>query len=214
MLICACDEYKTVLPEPAVRNISGEQSEIIRLFSQLTGGDESACNLIFEPSEIPNTLCRILINARPGSEIVFLVDKTGSMEDDIDQVKSNINRILECLPQGVRVGAATYGDNRIDGDEWYTSVDLSEDVNITRNFINTISVVGGGDIPESVYDGLFRVLDEMSWRDCEAPDQIIVMGDAPPHTGSLTDNEVEDVLAKARSICPTTLFYPVIVIDI
>lgn len=214
LLVFTCDDYKAVLPEPTVQNISGSQSELISLFSGLTGGDESACNLIFEPEAIPNTLCRILIDAEEGSQIVFLVDKTSSMQDDIDQVKLNINEIINCLPDGVRLGAAAYGDNRSDGRDWYSSVDLNTDVEIARDFINAISVVGGGDIPESVYDGIYKVLDEMTWTECIAPNQIIVMGDAPPHTGGLTDYEVDDILAKADSICTNTVFHPVIVIDI
>ncbi len=155
-----------------------------------------------------------MADAREGSEIVFLVDKTGSMEDDIEEVKRSINRIIDCLPPGCRLGAAAYGDNRSDGASWFSSVDLNEDYSITREFVNLISVVGGGDIPESVYDGIWKVLDEMSWKDCRAPDKIIVMGDAPPKTGTDTDYTVDDVLVKAKSLCPDTEFYPVIVLNL
>ncbi len=210
----ACDTYEEVLPSPQEQRINESQAELVRVFSQLTGGDESACNLIFDPTEIPDILCNIISDARQGSEIVFLVDKTGSMEDDIDEVRRNINRIIDCLPPGCRLGAATYGDNRADGAAWYTSTDLNSDYGIARTFINEFFLVGGGDAPESVYDAIYRVLEEMSWSDCSAPDKIIVMGDAPPHTGFRTDYEVEDVLAKADSICPGTEFYPVIVLDI
>lgn len=214
VLITACAEYEELVPEPEVQFIGADQAELINTFAGLTGDDPSACNLVFDPTEIPDVLCRILIDAQPGSEIVFLVDKTSSMSDDIDEVKRNINEIIDCLPEGVRLGAATYGDRLADGINWYTSIDLSEDYDLIRTFINAISVSGGGDLPESVYDGLFRVLDEMSWRDCDAPDRIIVMGDAPPITGARTDYEVEDVLQKAQSICPNTEFYPVIILEI
>lgn len=200
--------------EPQVRAISYSEAELIDAFSTLTGGDATACNLAYEVREIPDILCRIMLDARKGSEIVFLIDKTGSMADDIEEVKRNVNQIIDCLPEGCRLGAAAYGDFFADGEEWYSSSDLNAEYSIAQTFINDLSVVGGGDDPESVYDALYEVLDSMSWRDCSAPDKIIVMGDAPPHTGSQTVHEAEEVLVKAESICPGTTFYPVIVLDL
>jgi hypothetical protein len=212
--LLSCNEFSELMFEPEIGTISEAEAELINSFSGLTNDDASACNIVRETGEIPDILCRIVAEARRGSEIVFLVDRTASMGDDIDEVKRNINDIINCLPDGVRLGAATYGDNRADGDNWFTSIDLSEDYSVVRTFINAITVVGGGDDPESVFDGIYRVLDEMSWKDCVAPDKIIVMGDAPPHTGTLTDYSVEDVLQKAESICPDTEFYPVIVLEL
>lgn len=213
-LFLACDKFDQLLPEAEIREISDRQVELIRSFSTLTEEDLSACELIFDPLEIPDVLCRILIDAEPGSEIVFLVDKTSSMSDDIDEVKRNINKIIDCLPEGVRLGAATYGDFFADGSRWFDFINLTENRQEIRTYVNAISVIGGGDEPESVYDGIFEVLDKMSWKDCGAPDRIIVMGDAPPLTGSRSNHTLEEVLAKAESICPNTEFYPVIILDI
>ena len=201
-------------PEFEVKQISFQQAELIRAFSGLTDNDESACNVISDPTEIPDVLCRIIIEAEPGSEIVFLVDHTTSMTDDINEVKRNINKIIDCLPDGVRLGAATYGDVA-DGPVWYTHTPLTEDFQSIRDYVNGIRLVGGGfDLPESVYDGIWTTLDIMPWRDCQSPDKIIVMGDAPPLTGGRSTYTLEDVLAKAESICPDTEFYPVIVLDL
>lgn len=210
----SCEMFDELAIEPQVQDVPFESTELIEAFSSLTGGNTSACYLISEPEEIPDRLCQVVEGAEEGSEIVFLVDKTKSMEDDIDEVKRNINKIIECLPEGCRLGAAAYGDNRSDGSDWYSSSDLNEDYSVARVFINAISVVGGGDLPESVYDAIYKALDEMSWQDCSAPDKIIVMGDAPPLTGTATDYDADDVLAKAKSLCDDTEFYPVIILDL
>lgn len=214
LMLTGCKKFDSLMPDPQVRPINQDQAELLLAFGALTDGDLGACSVISSPQEIPDVLRRILTGSRAGSEIVFLVDKTSSMEDDIDEVKKSINTIIDCIPEGCRLGAAAYGDNRVDGPEWYVSSDLDEDYAIGRQFINSIAVSGGGDYPESVYDAIWKVLDEMSWKDCSAPDRIIVMGDAPPRTGSGTDHTLEEVLAKAKSICPNTEFYPVIVIDL
>lgn len=212
--VLGCKKYDELLPDPQVQTISASQASLIESFSGLTrDGQGGACNLVYNTADIPDILCRIVLNAREGSEIIFLVDKTSSMADDIDEVKANINEIIDCLPEGVRLGAATYGDNREDDpEEWYDRTDLTEDYDVIRNYVNAITVVGGGDIPESVYDALWKTLDEMPWKDCKAPDMIIVMGDAPPKEGTETDYDADDVLDKAESLCPGTEFYPVIIL--
>jgi von Willebrand factor type A domain len=215
LLLDGCRQFDSVLPTlPQPRKVSNSQAELINSFGSLTGGDGAACSLIFDADEITPTLCRLLQQARKGSEIVFVVDKTSSMSDDIDQVKRDINEIINCLPKGCRLGGAAYGDNRSDGPNWYNSFPLTEDYEQVRAFINGIRVTGGGDIPESVYDALWKVLTEMEWKDCSAPDIIIVMGDAPPKTGSGTDHTADEVVAKAVSICPDTKFYPVLILQL
>ena len=209
-----CKEFDELMPEPQVQTISASQGELIDAFSGLVQeGQGGACNVVYNTAEIPDILCRIVLDAREGSEIVFLVDKTSSMADDIAEVKQNINEIIDCLPEGVRLGAATYGDNREDDPEdWYDRTELTEDYEEIRTYVNAITVIGGGDLPESVYDALWKTLDEMPWKDCKAPDLIIVMADAPPKEGADTDNSAEDVLDKAMSLCPDTEFYPVIIL--
>lgn len=211
----SCEPIEGLMPETQTNFVSASEEELINSFAVLTEGRTTACSFIYSPEEIPRTLCGILEDAEQGSEIVFLVDKTSSMRDDIDQVKENINLIIDCLPKSeMRLGAATYGDYFADGVGWYDFVDLTSDYDVIRDYINGISVVGGGDYPESVYDGIWETLENMSWKDCSAPDKIIVMGDAPPLEGSGTLHSVDEVLDKSKSICPNTEFYPLIIFDL
>ena len=60
---------------------------------------------------------------------------------------------------------------------------------------------------------IWRTLDEMNWKDCDAPDKIIIMGDAAPLEGNRTEHTLEDVLDKAKTICGSTQFFPVIILD-
>lgn len=59
-----------------------------------------------------------------GTDIVFLIDKTGSMDDDIDTVKQNLNIIMDYLSKfsRVKVGMALYGDKNFHYDLWYNRV--------------------------------------------------------------------------------------------
>ena len=211
----ACSPFDDLVDEPTKQFLTTDEAELINLFAVLTGGDPSGCSIVRDIRDIPRTLCGIVEEARRGSEIVFLVDNTTSMFDDIDQVKANINEIIDCLPDGVRLGAATYSDRNTD-DPWFTFSDLSDNYDIGRDFINAITLpeTANADLPESVYDGIYEVLEVMSWQDCDAPDKIIVMGDAEPHTGPLTQYSAEDVLARSQAICRDTEFYPVSILEL
>jgi len=213
LFLFSCQSYDDLIPEPELENLSDSEIELINLFASLNEGNTDACSIITDTSQIPGVLCEIVRDARPGSEIVFLVDKTGSMADDIESVRRNINQIIDCIPSGVFLGAATYGDRISDGSSWYNSTDLTQNFDAIRNFVNTISTTGGGDIPESMYDAIWKTLDETPWQNCDAPDKVIVMGDAPPHSDFRTTYSADDVLEKARSLCPDTEFYPVIILE-
>lgn len=211
--LSACNTYESAIPDPQIQSLNSNQAELIEAFSGLTVGEKSACNFIYETESIPEVLCRIVEGAEAGSEIIFLVDKTSSMEDDIDEVRQSINEIIDCLPPQTFLGAAAYGDSWVDGPNWYERTNLTTDFDIIRNFINEIIPRGGGDNPESVYDAIWETLEQMPWQGCDAPDKIIVMGDARPHEGAKTVHSLEEVLEKAKSICNDSEFYPVIVLN-
>lgn len=52
----------------------------------------------------------------------------------------------------------------MDGESWFSSSSLSQNYDETRNFINALTVSNGGDYPESVYDGLAKVILETGGR--------------------------------------------------
>lgn len=208
-----CKKFDYIMHDPQVQFIGADRAELLDAFSGFTNDDPTACNLIYNPEEIPDVLCRIVKEARKGSEIVFLIDNSASMGDDIDQVKQNVNDIIDCLPKGCRLAAATYSDRWVDGLNWFQTTTLTEDYDQIRTFVNAIGLLDGGDYPESAFDALMRILVELPWRDCTAPDKIIVMTDALPHTDpAYTEFSLEQVLQQAESLCPNTGFYPVIVL--
>lgn len=96
------------------------------------------------------------------ADIVFLIDTTGSMWDEIQNVKNNINMFADNLEaDGVssRWSLLEYRDITCDGknstkviyndsSEWYI------DVNAYKRAIASLSVNGGGDREETVVDAL------------------------------------------------------------
>lgn len=134
-------------------------------------------------------------HATQDADIVFLIDNTGSMTDDIENVKKNLNKLIDLLKtlQHVRVAVALYGDKNSDGIAWYKRTELTPDLETTRKFIHSIYVNGGGDTPESAYDALYKTTNELKWKS-SSKRMILLIGDAPGLEPPLTEHNREEVI--------------------
>ncbi|MBU8891988.1 MAG: VWA domain-containing protein [Bacteroidales bacterium] len=165
----------------------------------------------YSAAEVPTMINQIISNhAVPNTDLVFLIDNTASMVDDIYQVQQAISNIMAALPSGTRVGAAVYNDLNEDPYGWYDWEDLTTIYSIPSEFINTISVYGGGDWPESVYDGIVNTVSDMSWTS-GSKRIMIVIGDAPPLEGDLTNYTLNDVIEECTSLGVTINLYPILI---
>ncbi|MFS0862259.1 VWA domain-containing protein [Fredinandcohnia sp. 179-A 10B2 NHS] len=91
------------------------------------------------------------------ADISFIIDSTGSMYEEINNVKLNIQNFVEELKEknvDVRLGIIDYKDIDADGED--STVDRQWHYEIT-NFLESLGAIvvdGGGDTPESVVDAL------------------------------------------------------------
>lgn len=142
-------------------------------------------------------------NFSPTLDVVFLLDATGSMGDEIDALKTNIHSIASEIAtlqtvSDIRFGLTVYRDR---GDSFVThAYDLSS-VSEFAKTLSTVEANGGGDYPESVNEGLHEAIHAPSWRD-DAVRIVIWIGDAPPHMDYAQDYDyaVEMEEAARRGI--------------
>jgi hypothetical protein len=90
---------------------------------------------------------------RPQLDVLFLLDTTSSMGDELSQLQANILSVssqIDALPSSpdVRYGLVAYKDR---GDEYVTRIDpFTSDVKVFQAQLNALQASGGGDIPESL----------------------------------------------------------------
>ena len=118
------------------------------------------------------------------ADILFIVDATGSMMDEIDFLKADLLSILNKvqnadLSVSIRTGALFYRD---EGDEYLTRTSpFTTDFSVTNKFIKQQEANGGGDSPEAVHTALEVSLQDFNWNSNARTRLVFMLLDAPPH---------------------------------
>ncbi|MEA2573649.1 MAG: hypothetical protein QOH93_947 [Chloroflexia bacterium] len=138
-------------------------------------------------------------------DLVFLLDATGSMADEIAEIKATVASIaqrIEQLPGSTapRFGLVAFRDV---GDDYVTrSWDFTSDISRFGMNLANVSAGGGGDTPESVNAGLHEAINLPGWADNSSGRHlrmIVLVGDAPPHLDYANDYAYPDLLRQAVS---------------
>ncbi|MBQ0040261.1 MAG: VWA domain-containing protein [Treponema sp.] len=121
-------------------------------------------------------------------DVVFAIDTTGSMKDDMDKLRNEwVPRLLEQVKQfeDLRLGLLLYRDFNDTYNYKGLPVKFFDFTRNTSQFTKNLGSVlihgnEGGDIPEAVYEALYGGLSLYDWRQ-DAARKIILIGDAEPH---------------------------------
>ncbi|AWH74676.1 hypothetical protein DCS32_11065 [Dokdonia sp. Dokd-P16] len=131
-------------------------------------------------------------------DILFAVDATGSMGDEIAYLKSELKNIMSRIDASVeqkRVALTVYRDH---GDDYVTrAIDFSSDVNEVKDFLSAQHAAGGGDYEEAVEEAL-KVSLSQSWNKKAKARILFLMLDAPPHFNQENVAMIKSQIAKAR----------------
>jgi len=121
-------------------------------------------------------------------DLVFVLDTTGSMVEEIEAVKDTLRKVARDagrMQTTLRVGLVEYRDR---GDSFVTRVyPFSTDLTEFSRRIEAIQAGGGGDTPEHVNEGLRVALSQLAWNDAASARLAFLVADAPPHLGYQDD---------------------------
>ena len=122
--------------------------------------------------------------AQKKADIAFIVDATGSMGDEIEFLKKDLESILSRVKQRqgdieLRTGTVFYRD---EGDDYVTRFSpFTNDYAQTMAFIARQSAGGGGDLPEAVHTALEAGLQSLDWNTSARSRIAFLILDAPAH---------------------------------
>ncbi len=181
---------------------------------------------------------RVALETRPQlsvADVFFLIDRTGSMDGEIDNVKANLQNTI--VPQIVRAisdvqfGVATYADFPLSpygdrGDVPFTLVSpIDRSVSNVQGAVNSTVASGGGDNPEAMVEALFQVASGEGYgpwisarSPCAGPSRsgyacfrrealpiVVLIADAPSHNGPGARNAYTTNDFLSPSQCPPTI---------
>lgn len=133
-------------------------------------------------------------------DVLFLLDTTGSMGDELAQLQNNILGIstqIDTLNVDVRYGLVTYRDR---GDAYITrNYDFVSDVSAFQASLRGEYAEGGGDEPESLNEALHNAIQSVSWRGDDTVKLVFLVADAPPHLDYPDDADyAQEMLVAAQ----------------
>lgn len=147
--------------------------------------DYDFANLDVNKTVSNSFICR-LPNSQPSLDLVFLIDGSGSMNDEIVQVKDKVIEMVHELLQevsSVRIGFIFFGAVLYDENPYYDSqnvLDFTTDESEIINFLEPFSGNGGWE----PWGDALHYLQKMSWDSSESAIRIgVLITDEPCNYG-------------------------------
>ncbi len=133
-------------------------------------------------------------------QICFLLDATGSMEDEIQQLKDVIFSIHSRIVSHQSNPAASFSlvAYRDKGDAFLVKgYPFTSNIDSFQIQLEPLHAQGGGDTPEDVCAGLQYSMESLNWNP-DAVKFVFLVGDAPPQVGRYADKNYLWAARKAR----------------
>lgn len=141
-------------------------------------------------------------------DILFLLDTTGSMDDELSRIQETIDTIAQRIDgfvprPALRFGVVAYRDR---GDAYVTrSYDFIADVETFRTLLNGFTADGGGDTREAVNEAFHEAVHGVQWSD-DAVRLIFLVADAGPHLDYDEDfhyaTEIQEAVQRGIKVYP------------
>lgn len=165
--------------------LEGHLGQNIEVRARLQGQEASARTTFVEGGLV----LTLAVQAAPAraADVAFVLDATGSMDDEIRYLQAQVVEIANVLVQrhpdvDFRFGAVVYRDDG-EGEDYVTrSFPLSSDPCAFRHWLKQQSAGGGGDYPEVPELGLEAGL-QLGFRGGNVARLVFQVADAPHHTG-------------------------------
>lgn len=219
-----------ILPEAVDEPLEEEKKVILtddynpeaaRTFSDIASFNGGEMCFSKGPDSIVDDIMKSLDRIEPKNkvDVIFAIDATGSMKDDIEKLRTDwIPRLIESLNnfENLRIALLLYRDY---GDTYklmglpVKRFEFTDKIETFNRNLNSFVIYGseGGDIPEAVYEALYGSLTFYTWR-ADAYKKIILIGDAEPHpsprgTGKYSKELVAQT-AKAKNVVIDSIIVP------
>ncbi len=179
--------------------------ELVKYYDTITGDTEYNLNGISKKQD--------------AIQIMFVIDTTGSMGDELAYVKAEVIDIMEQVEEAfpdthLELAVMVYRDRT---DKYITKYsDFTTDFNVQKNFVDKESAAGGGDFEEAVHTALAEAASKQ-WSENVQTKLLFHIADAPAHnedvskwvkaTNELADKGVHIITVASSGIDKKTEYF-------
>ena len=134
-------------------------------------------------------------------DIMFVVDTTGSMADELEFIKVELEDIIKRVKNEndnilLRLSANFYRD--VEDEYVVKSFPFTGNVNEVTDIISKQSAKGGGDFPEAVERALDDAINNHTWNENASARIMFLVLDAPPHYTQNNINTIHSLMKDAN----------------
>lgn len=155
-------------------------------------GKSQTVNILLQSDEQDDATVNIKLNHvaahnAQAMDVMFVIDATGSMGDEISYLQTEFDGIVSRLASNnpkvsLRYGLVMYRD---EGDEYVVrDYGFTNNPRILRDQLRKQQANGGGDYPEAMEQAIDKAVDAR-WRDGNTAKVMFLVADAPPHDENL-----------------------------
>lgn len=180
------------------RAFDGGNSTVYEVVARKNGRQATGFLRRGQKSAVEITLDAAAAQQRARLDLVFMVDATGSMGDEIAKLRATLHTIareVAALPSrpDTCFGLVAYRDQ---GDAFLLRRhDLTNDLSGFQRVLDSLQAAGGGDYPEAMNEALHDAVHHINWRGDGATRLVVLLADAPPHLDYGGPQYDEDMLA-------------------
>ena len=134
-------------------------------------------------------------NDSVGLDLMFVVDTTGSMDDELSYLKTElddvITRVVDELPGQVELRLSVNFYRDVGDDYEVRSFPFTADIDEALTQLSAQSSGGGGDYPEAVHSALADATNNHAWSESARSRLLFMVLDAPPHDTTQVRSSLE-----------------------
>lgn len=133
-------------------------------------------------------------------DVMFMVDTTGSMGDELQYLKSELSNVVNRVQQNSQVNIRMSGGYYRDQGDKYV-VQAFPFTTQSTQMLSQMSLFyadGGGDFPEAVDEALEAAANQ-SWSSSAKARLLFLVLDAPPHEGFAYQSRLKNAILQAAS---------------
>lgn len=167
------------------------------------GQKEEVKNVTSFDEGVNHVMMRVECSEMNNVDIAFVVDATGSMGDELNYLKEEMNEIIFKSKQisstlNFHFANVFYRD---EGTEQYLTrtMDFSRVLSESVQFINDQSAGGGGDYEEAVEVALDSAINNLTWSEEARTRIIFLILDAPPHNTEINQTKLNTLIRQAAA---------------